>query len=88
MGYGDTFDVGTTHPDEIGKVTWIRLSSVTHSCNFDQRMNVLKFTAAATTLKVTAPASPKACPPGHYMLFVLNKDGVPSVAKIIKIHLP
>jgi hypothetical protein len=88
VGYGDTFDVGTTHPNDIGKVTWIRLSSVTHSFNSNQRINVLKFTADATTLKVTAPGNPKLCPPGHYLLFVLNKDGVPSIAKIIKIHLP
>ena len=68
-------------------MNWIRLSSVTHSFNSNQRINVLKFTADASTLKVTAPANPNLCPPGHYMLFVLDKDGVPSVAKIIKIQL-
>ena len=24
-------------------------------------------------------------PPGHYMLFILNGDGVPSIAKIIQV---
>jgi galactose oxidase len=84
--YGDAFAVKTTHPDQIGRVSWVRLSSVTHSFNTNQRINVLKFTADAAGLKVTAPADPKVCPPGHYMLFVLNKTGVPSVAKIIRIH--
>jgi hypothetical protein len=88
--YGDIFSVGTPQPDQVGKVNWIRLSAVTHSFNTNQRINVLKFetdTAAATpALKVTAPANGNLCPPGHYMLFVLNKAGVPSVAKIIRVH--
>jgi hypothetical protein len=84
--YGDTFPVGTAQPDQIGKVTWIRLSAVTHTFNTNQRINVLKFAADASMLKVTAPANANLCPPGHYMLFVLSKSGVPSVAKIIRIH--
>jgi len=36
-------------------------------------------------LSVTAPDTPQLCPPGHYMLFVLNKKGVPSVAKWVKL---
>ncbi|SFI23101.1 galactose oxidase-like domain-containing protein [Planctomicrobium piriforme] len=83
--YGDTFSVSTNDSNQIGKVTWIRLSSVTHSFNFNQRMNVLAFTVGMGGLTVTAPSDPKRCPPGHYMLFVLNKDGVPSVAKIVQI---
>ncbi|QEL13653.1 galactose oxidase-like domain-containing protein [Limnoglobus roseus] len=84
--YGDAFTVGTSHPNQIGKVTWIRLSSVTHSFNMNQRMNVLAFMAGMGGLTVTAPADPKRCPPGHYMLFVLDNSGVPSVAKIVRIH--
>jgi hypothetical protein len=88
--YGDTFPVETPHPDQVGKVSCVRLSSVTHSFNTSQGINVLKFatdtTAAAPTLKVTAPANANLCPPGYYMLFILNKTGVPSVAKFIKIQ--
>jgi hypothetical protein len=86
--YGDTFDVGTPMPDDVGKVTWVRLSSVTHSCNMNQRINILRFTpdARASKLTVTAPANGNVCPPGYYMLFVLNKAGIPSHAKFIRIH--
>ncbi len=84
--YGQTFTVGTSDPGQVGQVTWVRLSSVTHSFNTNQRINFLKFTTGATTLSVTAPARANLCLPGHYMLFVLNKDGVPSVAKTIRIH--
>ncbi|KAF2179647.1 copper radical oxidase [Zopfia rhizophila CBS 207.26] len=34
---------------------------------------------------VQAPANENFAPPGHYMLFVLNQQGVPSVARIVHI---
>jgi galactose oxidase len=86
VAYAATITVGTSHPDQIDKVNWIRASSVTHSFNTNQRLLKSTFTAGAAGLSVTAPADPKVCPPGHYLLFLLNKDGVPSVAKIIQIH--
>jgi hypothetical protein len=84
--YGQTFTVGTSHPDQVGQVNWVRLSSVTHSFNMNQRINFLAFTAKMDAVSVTAPASAELCPPGHYMLFVIDKDGIPSVANIVQIH--
>lgn len=84
--YGEAFPVGTSDPAQVGGVNWVRLSSVTHSLNMNQRINFLKFTVDGARLKVTAPANANACPPGHYMLFVLNKDKVPSIARIIQIR--
>jgi len=84
--YGQAFDVGTSDPAAVGQVNWIRLPSVTHAFNQNQRINFLKFTSDGGKLTATAPSEAKLCPPGHYMLFVLNKDKVPSVAKIIRIH--
>jgi hypothetical protein len=80
--------VATSHPNEVGQVNWVRLSSVTHSFNDNQRIIFLKFTAATASLSVTAPAPTdiNVCPPGHYMMFVLDTAGVPSVAKILRIH--
>jgi galactose oxidase len=83
--YGQSFDVGTPNSGQIGRVSWVRLSSVTHSFNQTQRINFLDFTRGTSKLTVTAPANANACPPGHYMLFVLNQNNVPSVAKIIRI---
>jgi hypothetical protein len=37
---------------------------------------------------VTAPANANVCPPGHYLLFILNAQGVPSVAEIVQIAAP
>jgi hypothetical protein len=37
-------------------------------------------------LQVTTPPSPGVAPPGYYMLFVLDKKGVPSVAKWVQLR--
>ena len=86
--YGQSFTVGTPHPEEIGRVSWIRLSSVTHSFNMDQRINFLAFRIAGGGLTITAPEDADVCPPGHYMLFLLSKEKVPSIAKILRIAAP
>ena len=85
LNYGETFFVGTANAGTISRVTWIRLGSVTHAFDSNQRLNQLSFRQAPGGLSVTAPASSNLAPPGHYMLFILNGNGVPSVARIIKI---
>jgi galactose oxidase len=69
----------------IDMVSWIKLPSVTHAFNQNQRINFLRFTFLEEVLKVLAPDRAELCPPGHYMLFVLDEDGVPSKAKIVHI---
>ena len=83
--YGDEFEVGTAQSADILHVSWIRLSCVTRSFNANQRLTFLSHHAGARSLKVTAPATPNICPPGHYMLFILNRQGVPSTAAIVQI---
>ena len=85
VSYGQTFVVGTSNPGDVAKVTWIRLSTVTHATNMNQRLNYLNFSVSGSTLSVTAPATRFLAPPGHYMLFLVNNNGVPSVAKIVQI---
>jgi Domain of unknown function (DUF1929)/Glyoxal oxidase N-terminus len=87
--YNQTFavGVGTVGATSIRKVTLVRLPSMTHSFSQDQRMNYLGFTVRAdgVTLDVTAPNLARKCPPGYYMMFLINAAGTPSVAKIIRI---
>ena len=86
--YAETFELRTEHPESIAKVTWIRLGSVTHSFDQNQRMNALAFERGEGVLKVTAPESANICPPGHYMLFLVDNKGVPSVGDIARIAAP
>jgi Domain of unknown function (DUF1929) len=83
--YNASFAVtmGTT---DTARLTLIKLSSVTHSTNFDQRFLNLSFTKTGTSLSVTAPASGNVAPPGYYMLFALNASGVPSISKILRLN--
>src|SRR5439155_23152 len=73
-------------PDQVGMVSWIRLPSVTHAFDLNQRMNFLPFKVDENAVTVTSPANANVCPPGHYMLFLLNKAKVPSVARIVRIQ--
>jgi len=88
VSYGETFEIGTPQPDQIQTVSLVRLSSVTHSFNAGQRINFLASQVALANLSVTAPANANVCPPGHYLLFILNDQGVPSVAEIVQVSAP
>jgi galactose oxidase len=83
--YADQFRIATPQSSSIRKVSFIRLGAVTHAFDENQRFQRLAFTADATGLTVKAPSAPNRTPPGHYMLFILNTDDVPSLARIIRI---
>jgi Domain of unknown function (DUF1929) len=88
IGYGQNLKitatlVATSKP--IARVTMIKLGAVTHTRNFDQNFNELDFTTGGTSLTVTMPSERAWATPGHYMIFAIDSDGVPSVAKIIKL---
>src|SRR5712664_3651531 len=83
---GQSFFVGTPDAAGIARVTWIRLGSVTHAFDMNQRFSALGFSQAAGGLNVVPPLDTNLAPRGHYMLFVLNGNGVPSVAKIVRLQ--
>jgi hypothetical protein len=86
VGYGATFSVSTPNAAQIVEIRWIRLGSVTHAFDASQRANKLVFTRTATSVEVEAPDNPNLAPPGHYQLFILNRNGVPSTGKVIQIQ--
>lgn len=84
--YNTSFFVGTPDGADIASVALIAPSAVTHSTNMSQRYMSLPFSQTAGGLNVQAPQNPNRAPPGYYMLFIVNKNGVPSVAPFV--HLP
>ncbi|MFL5857123.1 MAG: galactose oxidase-like domain-containing protein [Solirubrobacteraceae bacterium] len=86
--YNQPFQVDTPNPSAIRKLALVRLGAVTHSVNMEQRYLPLSYTAGATALNATAPANQNIAPPGYYMLFATDTNGVPSIAKFIRIDLP
>lgn len=86
LHHGQPFTVTSDDAVSIRAVTLVRLGSVTHAFDENQRFNRLPFELASPgSLTVHAPTSSNLCPPGHYMLFLLNAHGVPSVARIVHV---
>jgi hypothetical protein len=83
--YGQSFFVGNSTPTSITRVTWLRLGSVTHAFDMDQRFSELSFVRTTGGLTVKAPTNRNLVPPGYYLLFLLNGNGVPSVGRIVRI---
>jgi hypothetical protein len=88
LHYGVPFTVTTPNATAISKVTIVRLTSTTHAFDAGQRLNTLSFQIAADgqSLTVTPPAAGRLAPPGPYMLFILNVNGVPSVAQTVMLN--
>jgi len=84
--YGGNIAVQTPDAARIGSVSLVKIGSVTHSINQDQRFLQLPFAAAGGTLNVQAPANANLAPPGYYMLFILDTNGVPSVAAMLRLQ--
>jgi hypothetical protein len=86
ISYGTQFTVNTPDAATITKVALIRGGSVTHHFNAGQRYIPLTFSQSSGSLTITAPANGNTAPPGYYMLFILNSNGVPSIAPIMQVH--
>ena len=85
VGYGQQFVVTTPDAGRIVRAALIRLASVTHAFDQNQRFLELSLTRVSGGLGLTAPANGNLAPPGHYMLYVVNGAGVPSLARIIQL---
>lgn len=84
--YGESFNLNFTSATATNRIALIRFSSVTHSVNFDQRyVRLADLTAGSGTYTVAAPATANVAPPGYYMLFVTDQNGVPSVSATVQV---
>ena len=66
---------------EVVSAELIRPSAVTHSSDPNQRYVALPMTVSGNNIGLNVTNNPNIAPPGWYMLFVTNANGVPSVAK-------
>ncbi len=85
---GQSFSVGFSNASSISRVTLVKTGSVTHSVNMEQGFLELAFTPSGSMLNVAGPTRAADAPPGYYMLFVINSQGVPSTARIVHINSP
>ena len=59
---------------------------MTHAFDQAGRLVPLAFTPVGGGISVTLPASRTTAPPGPYMLFLVNANGVPSVGRIMRLE--
>lgn len=85
VAYGTSFSVATPEAEIITNVSLIRLGSTTHAFDMNQRFQWLSFARETGALTVSAPTSRNIAPPGHYILFILDENGVPSVGTIVRL---
>jgi hypothetical protein len=86
ISYGQQFVVSTPDAGRVVRGTLVRLGSVTHAFDQNQRFLELPLTRVAGGLGLTAPANGDLAPPGHYLLFILNGAGVPSTAEVLRLE--
>lgn len=89
--YRGHFDITIDgHPDQIASVALLRSDHNTHSLTTGDRYVKLAFRqkgdARNGELRVVAPTHPAQAVPGIYMLFAVNRDGVPSAGRKVVIR--
>ena len=83
-GLGSTISVTTDTPTISFAI--LRLSSVTHTVDNDQRrVPLAKSSSSGNSYSLLIPSDAGVVPPGYYMLFAINAQGTPSVGQIIKV---
>ena len=79
----------TIHSPQASHIKWISLvrpMATTHSYDSDQRLVDVPFRRRGPCkLYARMPANPNLVPPGYYMLFIVDKKGVPSVARWVRV---
>lgn len=86
VAYGASFAVQSPDAARITFAALLSPGAATHSFNMCQRYVGLTIVASSsTTVTLTAPPDGNTAPPGHYMLFALDDQGIPSVALFIQV---
>ena len=72
-------------PSAVSQLYLMRPAAVTHAVDMSQQAIRLDVTAQADGLTTRTPLNATVAPPGYYMLFALNAQGVPSTATWIRL---
>jgi hypothetical protein len=88
IAYGSSFSVGTPEGSTITSAVLMRPGAMTHMFDMEQRRVPLSFSQTSGGLTVQAPANGNIAPPGYYLLFLLNANGVPSIGRFVRLPAP
>jgi Domain of unknown function (DUF1929)/Glyoxal oxidase N-terminus len=91
LEFGQAFRLISREARRISRVTWIRLSTTTHAFDSGQRffeIPLQRSSSAPDVLRLVAPGDANLMPPGHYLLTIIDGNGVPSVSRIVQLVFP
>lgn len=84
--YGQPLWLRVDQTQPIGQVVLMRPEALTHVTNTDQRLLELRFDVVShEKLEIQGPLAPAHMPGGYCLLFILNKNGVPSVGRFVRL---
>jgi hypothetical protein len=86
IDYNQPFSVTTPEAGSIAKASLVKLGSPTHGQDMEQRYITLNFTSSGQALNLTSPSNSNIAPPGYYMLFIVDNQGVPAIAKMVRVE--
>ena len=86
LNYGQQFTLNSPDAGRIQSATMVRMGSVTHNLDMDQRFMNLTMSAGAGSVQLQSPSNANVAPPGMYMVFLIDDQGVPSVGHIVKVE--
>ena len=84
--HGNVFDIHTSDASRITEVILMYPGAVTHGFNMTQRSIECEIVnTAGNIVQVIAPPHGNIAPLGHYLVFILDNNRIPSVGKWIRI---
>jgi hypothetical protein len=86
LARGESATYATDDPDRVAEVRLMRPGAATHTTDVEQRSIALEVTAGDGEISVAVPDDPSLVPPGWYMVFAVDADGISSEA--VWLHLP
>ncbi|HEU4346737.1 MAG TPA: discoidin domain-containing protein [Actinoplanes sp.] len=78
-------DITVATDRAVASFAIVRMGTATHTVNTDQRRIALTPTTVTGGYRLTIPSDSGIALPGYWMLFAMDANGVPSVAKTIRI---
>ncbi len=82
---GQPFSIATGNPSDIAYASFIRMAGTTHQVNAGQAFVKLPVSVQSGRVGMVAPSVDQA-PPGYYMVFLVSKSGVPSIAPVVRMY--
>lgn len=88
VNYGASFGLELRSDKALERLVLLKPGSTTHSHNQEQRYIPLDWSRDGDRVTARAPAHRNLAPPGHYLLFAVDADGVPSHGEFVLVGQP